>query len=338
MDQLFKKAVQFTDIHFGLKNNSPQHSLDCYNFVEWLCEEGKAFDADTCIFTGDWHHSRHNLHVLTMKYSLSSLELLCDTFDSFYFIPGNHDLFYKERRDLSSIEWARNIKDIKIINDITTIGDVTFAPWLINDEYKTIGDHGSKYMFGHFEMPHFYMNKMFEMPDIGGMPHLEDFKKYEYVFSGHFHKQQVKGNFVYTGNTFPHDFSDAGDDNRGMMFLEWGQDPTFKAWPEAPKYRLLTLKQLLDAPEKWIDDKTHARVEIDIDISFEEATIIKETMAEKYGARKIELIQTNKELSETEFSDTIEFKSVDQLVVAGLRSFEKSSIDPEFLVELYLEL
>ena len=38
---MFKKAACFTDIHFGLKNNSRQHNNDCENFVNWFIDEAK---------------------------------------------------------------------------------------------------------------------------------------------------------------------------------------------------------------------------------------------------------------------------------------------------------
>ena len=50
---MFKKAACFTDIHFGLKNNSRQHNNDCENFVKWFIKEAKEFGAETCIFLGD---------------------------------------------------------------------------------------------------------------------------------------------------------------------------------------------------------------------------------------------------------------------------------------------
>ena len=40
---MFKKAACFTDIHFGLKNNSRQHNNDCEDFVKWFIDEAKKF-------------------------------------------------------------------------------------------------------------------------------------------------------------------------------------------------------------------------------------------------------------------------------------------------------
>jgi UDP-2,3-diacylglucosamine pyrophosphatase LpxH len=36
----------------------------------------------------------------TLQYSLRSLEKLSAAFDRFYFIPGNHDLYYRDKRDI----------------------------------------------------------------------------------------------------------------------------------------------------------------------------------------------------------------------------------------------
>jgi hypothetical protein len=46
-------------------------------------------------------------------------------------------------------------------------------------------------MFGHFELPHFKMNAMVEMPDHGEIK-VENFSGIESVYSGHFHLRQQK--------------------------------------------------------------------------------------------------------------------------------------------------
>ena len=65
------------------------------------------------------------------------------------------------------------------------------------------------------------MNAMVQMPNTGELQP-EHFKNQEYVFSGHFHKRQVKGCINYIGNALPHNYADAWDDERGMMILEHG--------------------------------------------------------------------------------------------------------------------
>ena len=57
MSNLFKKAIAFTDIHFGNKSNSLVHNEDCVNFVKWVIEKGKEENCETdCCFTlVSWH-------------------------------------------------------------------------------------------------------------------------------------------------------------------------------------------------------------------------------------------------------------------------------------------
>ena len=210
---LFKKVAVCTDIHFGLKSNSLTHNQDCSDFIDWFIETARTNGCETGMFLGDWSHHRASINMQTLQYSLRSLEKLSAAFDRFYFIPGNHDLYYRDRRDIYSTEWAKHIPNIQIVNDWFTDGDVTIAPWLVGDDYKRVPKLNSKYVFGHFELPHFKMNAMVEMPDHGEIG-VDAFGGIESVYSGHFHLRQSKKNINYLGNCFPHNFADAGDVRR----------------------------------------------------------------------------------------------------------------------------
>jgi DNA repair exonuclease SbcCD nuclease subunit len=128
MSNLFKKAACFTDIHFGLKSNSLEHNQDCSDFVDWFIETAKAEGCETCIFLGDYNHHRASINIHTMQYGLRALERLNENFDTVYFIPGNHDLYYRDRRDIHSVEWAKHLKNVVIVNDWFNQGDVVIAP------------------------------------------------------------------------------------------------------------------------------------------------------------------------------------------------------------------
>ena len=178
---------------------------------------------------------------------------------------------------------------------------------------------------------------MVEMPDVGGL-NVDHFQNQDYVFSGHFHKRQVKRNVIYIGNAFPHNFSDAWDDDRGAMLLEWGKEPEYRSWPEAPKYRSMKLSDLLDNPDIVIEDKTHARITMDIPLTYEQTGLIKDIFVNQYNAREIMLIPTFTESEESEFDGDVKFESVDQMVMTGLKSFASTSIDSQTLIDLYHNL
>lgn len=336
MANLFKKAACFTDIHYGLKQNSKQHLIDCENFITWFIDEAKARGCETCFFLGDWHHHRASINIATMNATIKDLKRLNDAFETVYFITGNHDLYYREKRDLNSIEFARDLSNFVMVDEHFIQDDVAIIPWLVGDEHRQLDKIDCKYMFGHFELPYFKMNAMVEMPDHGGIKatHLS---KPDYVFSGHFHKRQYKGNIHYIGNAFPHNYADVDDNERGAMFLTWGEEPQYVNWDKCPKYIVMGLRELISDPDKFLDESTHARIKIDINISYEEANFIRETFNEKYKVREIQLLPLKED--EEQFEGTeIRFESVDQIVISQLDTIESNAISKNLLIDLYKEL
>jgi DNA repair exonuclease SbcCD nuclease subunit len=334
---LFKKVAAFTDIHFGLKSGSRTHNQDCEDFVTWFCKSAKEEGCETAIFLGDWHHNRSTTDVSTMNYTVSNLEKLSQSFEKVYFILGNHDLFYKDKREINSIEFMRLFPNIIPINKIFTAGDVTIMPWLVGDEWQQVSKIKSKYIFGHLELPSFYMNAMVQMPDHGLLQRTH-FMNQDYVFTGHFHKRQWAGNVMYIGNAFPHNYADAGDDERGMMILEWDGVPEFKTWPDQPIFRVYNLSEILKSPQDYLREKMHARVNVDVPLSFEEANFIKETFVTQFNLRELMLIPRKDEIQDVTFSGEVEFQSVDTIVVNQLTAIESESYDKKLLLDIYHNL
>ena len=336
---MFKKAAVFTDIHFGLKGNSRIHNDDCEAFIDWYIEQAKANGCETGIFCGDWHHNRNSLNLTTMDATIRCMQKLGQSFEKFYFFDGNHDLYYKDKRDVNSTAFAQFIPGITFIDEIYEEGDVALVPWLVGDEWKKVSKLKSKYLFGHFELPSFYMNAMVQMPDHGEL-RAEHFEHQEYVFSGHFHKRQQQGKVHYLGNAFPHNYADAWDDARGMMILDKENDaePVYINWSDCPKYRTTTLSRLLDPNQDIIKNNMYLRVTIDVPISYEEASFIKETYISTYKCREITLIpQKQIEEISTEL-DISTFESVDEIVSKEISAIDSDRFNKKLLLDIYNEL
>lgn len=339
MSNLFKKAALFTDVHFGLKSNSTSHNDDCLNFVKWATAKARAEGCETAMFLGDWHNNRASINILTLGYSLQALEHLNANFERVYFIPGNHDLYYRDKRDVQSVEWAKHLPNVQIVNDWFSSGDVVIAPWLCGDDYKRIAKLSGKYMFGHFELPGYLMNAMVAMPDHGDLKR-EDLGGFDHVFTGHFHKRQTKNNVTYIGNCFPHNYADAGDDERGLTILEWGKSPEHHAWPGQPRYRVYKLSDVLNHTEVMLQPGMHCRVNLDIDISYEEATFIKETFVDTYKLRELTLIPQKdiEAVGENIILGNIAFESVDQIVTSQLTNINSEHYNQNLLLDIYRNL
>ena len=337
MANLFKRAAIFTDLHLGYKSNSQQFLTDCENYMDWFINLAKTQECDLVLFLGDFHHNRNNINIATMDVSIRLLERLNTEFPRVMFIPGNHDLYHKDRRTLNSVRYIEKFSNIQLINDQYTEGDVTFVPWLIGEEYKNMRKVRSQYVMGHFELPHFKMNAMVEMPDHGELK-ADDFGNCGTIFTGHFHKRQQKGNVHYIGNAFPHNYADAWDDERGAVILEWGQQPVYHNWTAAPRYRTLTLAQMLDEPETHLDSHTHARVQLDISISYEEASFIRTEMQKLYNVRELSLIPNKNEVLTESAIGEVAFESVDQIVLSQISGLDTQHYDQKLLMEIYNNL
>ena len=334
---LFKKVACFTDIHLGLKGGSRVHNIDCEEFVKWFCETAREQGCETCIFLGDWHHNRSTTDVSTMNYTLSNLERLSKNFERVYFILGNHDLFYKDKREINSVEFMRLFPNVVPIREPFTEGDVTILPWLVGDEWKNVPNIKSRYIFGHLELPSFYMNAMVQMPDHGTLQRTH-FMNQDYVFTGHFHKRQWAGNIIYMGNAFPHNYADAGDDDRGMMIFEWDGIPEFMTWPDQPIYRTYKLSQIIDNPEKLLSAKMHCRVTIDLPITFEEANFVKEQFIPQFQLRELMLIPEKVEVDSNTVAIDINFESVDTIVMNQINAIDSETYEKNLLLDIYKDL
>jgi calcineurin-like phosphoesterase family protein len=338
MTNLFRKAAVFTDLHLGEKGNSQQFLSDCERYITWFIDLVRAEDCDMILFLGDFHHHRNSININTMNVSLRSLERLDALGLPVMFIPGNHDLYHKDKRTLSSVKYIEKFKNFNLIMDTVTIDGVAFVPWLMTEEHRNMQKLKAQYVMGHFELPTFLMNAMVEMPDHGSEVRANDFASVGHVFTGHFHKRQSKGNISYIGNAFPHNYADAWDDARGAMILEWGKTPVYHDWREGPKYRTLGLARLIDEADKILDERTYVRVTLDLPISYEEATFIKETMLGTYGCRDLTLIPVKQQLDMHGTVIDSTFESVDTIVLNQIQSIDSEHYDKRLLMDIYNNL
>lgn len=346
MDQLFKKAFVTTDAHLGRSGGSPQANQDTLDFYIWAVDRAKSWGAETAIFAGDLFDSRHSIGLQTLDYALKIIELLNSSFKQVFLIIGNHDCYHRANRDVTSVAFTQLYQNVTVFQDITTIDGVSFLPWLVGDEHKKVKSLKSRYVFSHLELPGFMMNAQVVAPPHSDGIQADDFVNQEYVFSGHFHKRQMakgakqKTNISYIGNTFPFNFSDAWDSDRGLMLLEWGSDPVFESWPGQPLFRTMKLSEMLENPGRLLLPKMTVRASVDVGLMYEEVQEIRDTLLVQYGVRKIELVhQSQTDESKQSFADTtVAYQSVDQIVEEGLRSVDSNDLDKDRLIEIYRNL
>jgi hypothetical protein len=233
----------------------------------------------------------------------------------------------------------RLFPNIIAIKDPLTMEGVTILPWLVGDEWRDVPKIKSRYIFGHFELPSFYMNAMVQMPDHGQLQR-SHFQHQDYVFSGHFHKRQQNNNIVYIGNAFPHNYADAGDDDRGMMMLEWGGEPQYLTWDEQPTFQVYRLSDVISNPSEYLKKNMHAKVNLDVELSYEESTTLRDELIGAYGLRELIFVPQKNDIDELAGDMTdIKFESVDSIIKTQIGQLQDGgSFDKKLLLEIYNNL
>ena len=94
----------------------------------------------------------------------------------------------------------------------------------------------------------------------------------------------------------------------------------------------------MDNTEDFLLPKTHAKVDLDIDITYEEANLIKEEYTKQYPIREIILIPPKNLDFEHDTEILLECETVDKIVINQLQSIESDSVKTGKLLEIYNNL
>lgn len=340
-----KKGAYFTDIHFGRRNSCAIHNQDCTDFIEWFCGNVRKDPSITYIaFLGDFFENRAHINILTLSMAYKALKMLDDVGLPIYFVVGNHDLHRRSTREIFSTEVFGQFKNITLVSEPMVVEDeILFCPFLFPDEYKDLSQYGNIPIWaGHFEFRNFMITGYNLVMEHG--PDHRVFKDAKHIFCGHFHKRQAKDNVCYIGNTFPMDFGDSGDTARGMMVFDHVTDELdFTDWTNGPTYLKTTLSSAL--ADDWLiqpSDRMRVICTNDIELSYSEAQVVKETLKEQYKFREFKLEENytarKEALEDTVVEDMGSF-TLDEFVVTALESIkEVKNIKNERLINIYKKL
>ena len=209
------KIALLNDTHFGCRNDSPaflNYQNRFYNelFFPYLKESG----INTLIHLGDVVDRRkfinHNTADNFKRVFWNRLdELNIDT----HVIIGNHDTYFKNTNDVNAMQNLNLSKNVKLYTKAEEVNigglDMLFLPWICDDNYEdsiyAIDNSTSQICMGHLEIKGFEMHS-----GIVNEHGLErgQFRRFEKVLSGHFHKKSDDGHIYYLGTQYQIMWSD----------------------------------------------------------------------------------------------------------------------------------
>lgn len=302
-----KKIGCFSDIHLGLGQDSEMWHKISLDFAEWAASIYRENEIDEIIIPGDIFHNRSQISVET----LSVAKKFFDFFKEFKIIisAGNHDSYLKNTSVINSISLLDGWNNITVVDNKplvieSSVGKtISLIPWGIEIDEMPKSD----IMFGHFEINSFHMNsyKVCEH----GMSYSNLLKKSKTVISGHFHKRDQKtyekGQIVYLGSPFQHNFGDMMDDRGIYIFDIENETFNFIENTISPKHYKIYTSKLSDKDNDLTKLIQNNIISIVVDTKIEQDDFLKISS----GLTKLNPLNIRSEFEEFEETDTNEFEN-----------------------------
>lgn len=214
------KIAILNDTHCGIRNSSDifiDYQERFYNeiFFPYLLEN----NITQILHLGDYYDHRKFINFKALhsnrKVFLDKLRLYNIKMD---IIAGNHDTYYKNTNDLNSLKELLghymnevNIVQQPMVRDYDGLR-IGLVPWIAPDNEKQslefIKNTTAHILAGHFEISGFEMHS--GIPCHEGMSD-EMFKRFDAVYSGHFHTKSTRGNITYFGSQMEFFWNDSED-------------------------------------------------------------------------------------------------------------------------------
>ncbi len=206
-----------TDIHYGVRSDSSVF-YDYYKkfndiFFQKIDEEG----IKTVALLGDLLDRRKFVNFITSSRARKDLlEPLNERNIDVHVIAGNHDIFYKNTSEVSSLKELLKPYNFHVYFEpqevIIEDTKILMLPWITDSNaeksFDLIKSTNAEICFGHLEIEGFEMDRG-RFSDHG--LNRSTFEKFDIVASGHFHHKSIQGNIHYLGAPYEQDWSDYGD-------------------------------------------------------------------------------------------------------------------------------
>ncbi len=203
------KIAIITDTHFGARNDNQNFNEYFYQFYEnvffpTLEDRG----IKTCVHMGDVVDRRKFIsYKIANDFRNRFIKRFGELGIDLHIIIGNHDTYYKNTNEVNAMEElvGRDRHKIYTEPEVVHFDDIPiqFIPWINAGNYDAsmaaLSRSPASIAMGHLEINGFEMQKGFPM---SGSHDKELFRRFDTVFSGHFHHKSDDGQIFYLGTPY----------------------------------------------------------------------------------------------------------------------------------------
>lgn len=260
-----------SDTHFGVKNSSKKWEdimkkwMDDFFFP--LIKENVQ-ENDILIHLGDVFDNRSSVCLSTMSLAINFFERLSDNFKEILVLCGNHDAYYTNNNEITSIDCLKHIKNVKVIKEEYIYNifnkNLMFISWNEdNSRFNNIrGD--VDYIFCHSEFNGCILNSSNVKSENGF--EITNVKKDIKVYSGHIHHRHKHKNITYVGSPYHLTQNDRGN-TKGVYVINMdnGKEVFYKN-EVTPQFMRIKYDDIVDkSVEEYKKLFNNKFVEIEID-------------------------------------------------------------------------
>ena len=236
------KVAIFGDLHVYKHASKKIFEDTAIHFITYLLDYCRKNDIEKVIFLGDWFHIKNKLYVPAFIRSIEALKGFKDNGIEITFLIGNHDMPYMNSADYSIIHSFEPYGRVVPLYDWEDVDGVRFHYLSYTNELPNFKFNGKEnVLFGHLDVQNFVMDSGFTCKEGFTAADFKDFKK---VFSGHFHKHQIKHNITYVGSPYQTRYSERHDDKGFVIFDTDEMSWEFEPFDDFPKFQELDSEEL----------------------------------------------------------------------------------------------
>lgn len=255
------KLVLISDIHLGVKNSNERFLENSKQFfLKDVCDVIEKENASYLLILGDLFDNRLNINVLVKHTAIEIFKHILKKFPTLQIkiLAGNHDIYYKNTLEVSSINIFKKFDPrVEIITEAKGIDfdgyKAAVFPWIVEGSrtekafkrhVEKVREDPSKKIplcLGHFHINGFEIVKgVIEDKGISQ----EDFSVFDHVFSGHFHIRNKIGNMQYLGCPYEITWNDYKDVKGITVFDTITQEQSFYENTSSPKHVAIKISNI----------------------------------------------------------------------------------------------
>lgn len=254
------KVLLFSDLHIHMHKNLMSRLDDGLKVLEWVFRTAIEREINTIVFGGDLFQDRQRIHTISYEKTFNLIRKFMESYPQLklYLLVGNHDMWFNNKHDVSSISPFEAIRGVEVVARCTTIEvlpgfKLDFLPYTKNP-VEDIAEHfqiKSDVLISHIAIDEAKLNS-FTRAEVsveyeGDMVKvdIDKFGGWKRVFLGHYHLAQKLDDVVeYIGSPYELNFGEAFQQKHIIVLDTETLDTEYVVNDFSPKHLIIKESQV----------------------------------------------------------------------------------------------